>query len=270
MYSILLTMSAKDRFLKCLEDNVPVVVFEDILQKVVAKEDNLKFEEIADVMTNNEHTELCEKLHNYTSDRIASLHLGDYQEQEGEKDDLNMANDKENVIHDLQTVCDFIMLYAELPKYRPYPLAATIQKLHDILILLVAEESVADMGNYSNKKSTPAAAISSLRSSISRICEHWWLHKEAGAENFITQLIPHLLVTALKPGAHDSDVKRLHKVSGALLLLDFDDESIESIQSLLLRCAESALFLKSAEGRRFLAFLFSVHIGTCSGTPVGC
>jgi len=266
-------MSAKDRLLSCLEDDVAVVVFEDMLQKVAAKQDNLKFEEIADVMTNSEHILLCEKLYNYTSDRIASLHLGDHQDQqtynnsnkEEEEDDLDMTNDKENMIHDLQTICDFIMCYAELPKYRPYPLMATIQKLHDILILLVAEESAAAVGmgnnNSNNKKSTRAAAISSLRSSISRICEHWWLQKEAGAENFITQLIPHLLVTALKPGAHDSDVKRLHKVSGALLLLDFEDESIESIQSLLLRCADSALFLKSAEGRRFLAFLFSVHIG---------
>lgn len=216
-------------------------------------------------MDNSEHALLCDKLHQYTSNRIASLNLG--ADEEANEYGVDMTDDKENAIRDLQTVTDFIMLYAELPKYRPYSLAATIQSLHDILILLVAEESTADVGAATVKKA-PVAAIAALRASISRICEHWWTHKEAGAENFITQLVPHLLVTALKPGAHDSDVKRLHKVSGALLLLDFEDESIESIQSLLLRCAESALFLKSTEGRRFLAFLFSVHIGTCMPSPM--
>lgn len=253
-------MYTKEKILlSCFDEDI---IFEDILQKLIAYDDNVKFEEIADTMDNTEHIKLCDRLLKYTTNCIQLLNLGG----NNHSDDTNkdMTDENENVIRDLQTVSDFIMLYAVLPKYRPYSLTATIQCLHDILILLVTEESSADNTKTSDNKHNSIVAITSLRSSISRICEYWWTHKEVGAENFITQLVPHLLVTALKPTAHESDVKRLHKVSGALLLLDFEDESIESIRSLLLRCTESVLFLKSSEGRRFLAFLFSVHIGTNS------
>jgi len=42
------------------------------------------------------------------------------------------------------------------------------------------------------------------------------------------------------------------------MLLDFEDPSIESIRGLLLRCVIHPVFLKVAEGRRFLSALFSL------------
>ena len=77
----------------------------------------------------------------------------------------------------------------------------------------------------------------------------------------MTQLIPYLLIAALSPAAHDADVKRLFNIRTSLLLLDFDDETIESIRSLILRCFIHPAFLRVSEGRKFLSFLFSIHEG---------
>lgn len=101
-----------------------------------------------------------------------------------------------------------------------------------------------------------------LKTVVSRLCEKWWVHQLAGAENVITQLVPYLLVTALGPASHDADAKRLYNIRGALLLFDFEDESIESIRSLILRSFLHPAFLKVTEGRRFLSFIFTIHPGT--------
>lgn len=85
------------------------------------------------------------------------------------------------------------------------------------------------------------------------------MKEREGAELLIPQLLPFLLLAALEPTARDADVKRLHAVRKALLLLDFNDESIESIRELLLRTVVQPAFLKCAEGTRFLGFLFSIH-----------
>ena len=56
-----------------------------------------------------------------------------------------------------------------------------------------------------------------------------------------------------------ADVKRCHALREALTLLDFDDESIDDIRRYLLRAAFSPAFLRVAEGRRFIGFLFTLH-----------
>ena len=80
-----------------------------------------------------------------------------------------------------------------------------------------------------------------------------------GAELVMPQVVSFLLVRSLSPEARDLDIKRLYAVRGALLLLDFDDPSIDSLKGLLLRCASHPAHLKSTEGRRFLVFLFGLH-----------
>ena len=56
------------------------------------------------------------------------------------------------------------------------------------------------------------------------------------------------------------DIKRCHALRPALQLLDFDDASIEGVQGLLLRAAMLPAFLRLAEGRRFVAYLFTLHV----------
>ena len=60
-----------------------------------------------------------------------------------------------------------------------------------------------------------------------------------------------------------TEVKRLNNMRQALSMFDWDDEeSILSLKKLLLRCAFAPQFLRGAEGRRFLSFLFTLHPGT--------
>jgi hypothetical protein len=56
-----------------------------------------------------------------------------------------------------------------------------------------------------------------------------------------------------------TDVKRVFAVRDALSLLDFEDETAETLNELLLRCLIDPLFLRVAEGKRFLAFIFHLH-----------
>ena len=61
-----------------------------------------------------------------------------------------------------------------------------------------------------------------------------------------------------------ADVKRCYAMRKALALLDFDSESIADVKRLLLRVAFLPAFLRTSEGRRFLAYLFTLEVMTTS------
>jgi condensin-2 complex subunit G2 len=126
-----------------------------------------------------------------------------------------------------------------------------VYKLHELLIPLSDEYSGA----------------SHFKNTIARVCESWWIHKWQGAEYLATQLLPHLLLASLEEGASSADVKRLYKVKEAFALLDFTDESIASIVDLLLRAMISPLYLKSAEGEKFLGYVLTLDSG-CNVCPL--
>jgi len=46
----------------------------------------------------------------------------------------------------------------------------------------------------------------------------------------------------------------------ALALLDFDSDSISDVKRLLLRAAFLPVFLRTSEGRKFLAYLFTLEV----------
>lgn len=54
-------------------------------------------------------------------------------------------------------------------------------------------------------------------------------------------------------------MKRCNAVRDALELLDWDDTSVADTRRYLLRAAFSPAFLRVPEGRRFVAFLFTLH-----------
>lgn len=58
-----------------------------------------------------------------------------------------------------------------------------------------------------------------------------------------------------------ADVRRCHALRASLELFDFDHPSIAFMQRLLLRAAFSPAFLRGAEGRRFISFLFTINAG---------
>lgn len=199
-----------------------------------------------DYLSNIEHDEFWKCINKYTKELIASLNLDD-----GDDDDENNIVVEEHTeeqlllsISLLKQIIQIIPLYFKI-KHRSEYLLQTIQDLHDILIPLNDE----------------LFGATSLKTAISRICEHWWIKEENGAENLITQLIPFYLLTSLGPKSVDADIKRVFNIRGSFMLLDFDDPSIESISNLLVRCFINPSYLKVSEGRRFLAYLFSVNQG---------
>lgn len=97
---------------------------------------------------------------------------------------------------------------------------------------------------------------------VAAMCEAWWHAEKPGREEIVTKTAPYLVVLALTTG-RGAEVKRLNAMRTALALFDWDDEtSILSVKKLLLRCAFAPHFLRGAEGRRFLSFLFTLHPGT--------
>ncbi len=63
-----------------------------------------------------------------------------------------------------------------------------------------------------------------------------------------------------RPAGRAADVKRCYSSRGALALLDFDDPSIEGVQALMVRAAMLPAFLRCANGRKFIAHLFTLHV----------
>ena len=56
-----------------------------------------------------------------------------------------------------------------------------------------------------------------------------------------------------------ADVGRVWAIRGALLLLDFEDTSADSIKQLLLSALIEPLYLLSDDGKKLLSFLFGLH-----------
>lgn len=230
--------------------------FDAFLHRILSRADSFRFAEVADTLSAAEHELFCTRLTDYAGSQIQSL----FDDSSDMLRDQNENSRQATCIKRLHRVCEIVSNYVDLPKHRPRALLAVIQSLHDILILIPEDrERPAQQRNKRSITDKPALA---LKTAIARICEHWWVSGENQAEQLVPQLVPHLLLAALSPGAHESDVKRVRRVQGALALLDWEDASIESIEALLLRCMQNPLFIKSVDGRRFLASLFHLHLGS--------
>ncbi|KAL7141501.1 hypothetical protein ABFS83_08G057500 [Erythranthe nasuta] len=98
-----------------------------------------------------------------------------------------------------------------------------------------------------------------LLSEIANLCEEWWKGGLLGKETLISQSLAVILSRSLTLNKK-VDVHRVYTVRDALSLFDFEDESIEDLKNLLIRCVISPLYLKTEEGRKFVSFLFSLSV----------
>ncbi|KAJ4867035.1 ARM repeat superfamily protein [Raphanus sativus] len=91
---------------------------------------------------------------------------------------------------------------------------------------------------------------------VAGVCESWWKEGLPERETLIIQLLPFLLSRSLTL-KKKVDVHRVYMLREAFSLFDFDDEeSIEDLRMLLMRCVVSPLYLKTEDGQRFLSFAF--------------
>eukprot|EP01050_Picozoa_sp_SAG11_P028529 SAG11_NODE_7657_length_1114_cov_1.649261_1_plen_262_part_01 len=178
---------------------------------------------------------LCTGLRNLTKAIVENnLHRMDIEE--------NVEDEVETSLMVLQAVATIAMNFL-IDKKRPTPdlMTSTVQLLHDITLELTGSRGWA------------------LQNDIARTCEEWWADERPGRENLVTQTVPYLVARALDEDGRVADLKRLYRMRTSLMLLDFQDESIDSMKGLLLRCFAHPLFLKSVDGRKFCIFLFGLH-----------
>ncbi len=97
-----------------------------------------------------------------------------------------------------------------------------------------------------------------VQRAIASCCEAYWDGEFCDREVIVTSLIPLLVLRSLDGNATRADIKRLWNVREMLSLLDFEDESIAYIRSLLLRTVSSPLYTKNPEGRRMIGHLFQL------------
>ena len=208
------------------------------IDRLLAKVRSEEFElgETLELLTKQEHEAIWNTLSRAVDLTIEALM---------EDDLMRTEEESELLVGRLKRITLLASFYFEKTNHRPSGLLDAAEGLHDILIPL--DDSFRD------------AQI--LKVAIARMCEFCWSNEEASAESTITQLIPFLLLSSLGPNSTDADVKRVFNIRKAILLLDFEDESIESIKSLLLRCYLHSAFLRVKEGRRFLSFFLTVDQG---------
>ncbi|EOA33195.1 hypothetical protein CARUB_v10019674mg [Capsella rubella] len=92
---------------------------------------------------------------------------------------------------------------------------------------------------------------------IAGICECWWKEGFVGRESLISQSLPFLLSRSLTL-KKKVDVHRVYMLREAFTLFDFEDESIEDLRMLLMRCVVSPLYLKTEDGQKFVSFAFGL------------
>lgn len=119
-------------------------------------------------------------------------------------------------------------------------------------------ELLFPLDQVGNNFVTMKKMIISVQSAIFTMCEKWWHGNFEDKEQLVTQLIPLLLMRSLDDNAQKNDVKRLYSIREAIDLLDFQDESIESLKMHLLRVVSNPLFLQNVDGRKFIIHLFQV------------
>ena len=235
-------MSQKDRILKVISNKTETNnEFKELLTELVDKHSQNYFSDVMDMLSSSEHELLTKKLSIVANESIILISSTE------EGSDSILITSK-----GLQQICELLLLYLETTKYRYNTIFTIIQNLHDILISL-------DETQYNTKQII--TSIIKLKTLISRLCEYCWINKETASERFITQLIPYLLLNSLKSTAHENDIKRVYKIHSAFTLLDYEANTIESIHIMLMNCYTNILYLKYNDGKKFLSYLFSVHLG---------
>lgn len=203
--------------------------------------------ETLEVLTATQLELFWSKLNQLATVCITRLGLAD-DSDEDMRDALVGSAEWSEMVGVLGKITQVVAAFTESSKSRPKSLFTTLATLHDILTLLNCDD----------------IEESHLQVCIAKSCECWWLRGELGRELLVTQLIAYLLLSAVETDDSDVLVKRLHGIKSSFQLLDFDDDSIESIRGLLLRCFVHPRFLKVSSVEHALGtFAAPPHVVSC-------
>lgn len=108
------------------------------------------------------------------------------------------------------------------------------------------------------KLTASSSECSAFKSSISLLCESLVLANAPGADQFLPELLPYLLVECSKSDCKEAVFKRLNALRNGFLKIEIDDGHEFGIQRLILRAFANPLILKSNDGLQFLAYLLAM------------
>ncbi|XP_038881151.1 uncharacterized protein LOC120072745 [Benincasa hispida] len=156
-----------------------------------------------------------------------------------ESNGSNANSRKEKVLGELEILSYLVLLCISHPKrvFSLTDLLPCARDLHDNLIIFESD--------------------SVLSTEIANLCEEWWKEDLPGRESLISQSLPFLLSRSLTL-KKKVDVHKVYMLREAFSLFDFEDESIEDLKFLLIRCVIAPLYLKTEDGRRFVAYTFGL------------
>ncbi|KAK9826218.1 hypothetical protein WJX74_000685 [Apatococcus lobatus] len=221
--------------------DAPPEAFTSILSRHQARADDLHFEDLLQAWPLRLKQDLHAAIESKATNTLQQLqgHEEDPKDcSETAADELDFT--KEAAAQNLQGIVQLMQLFLkDQPAALPGHLQRTACLLHDHALLAATE-------------------VPELQEAVAKLCMAYWLAGAPSRERMVAQLLPYLLVCALTSGK-PADVKRCFTMRDALTLLDFDDESIGDLKRLLLRAAFSPAFLRASEGRRYLAFLFTLQ-----------
>lgn len=103
--------------------------------------------------------------------------------------------------------------------------------------------------------------LSQCKTFISQTLEHLYLAAEPKSEEYIPDILKHLILESLKVGAKDSTVKRIYNVRQGFMVIDMEHGGSDGIRNLLLRTFANPVYLKSVDGNHFLAFMLQSFSG---------
>ncbi|GAQ82457.1 hypothetical protein KFL_001120010 [Klebsormidium nitens] len=238
-------MRPVEAFLEALENDRWNEVL-DVVNRHHLRKDDLNIEEFLQTLPKKCRPRLCDALSAKATKLIGQflelLEKGEQEESAETEERDESENERLSLYTDLRALV--LLIRASLDDCFEGPssgkLLPAVEAIHSVLLGLEEDASLQD--------------------SAARLCEAWWAQNLPGREKIMAQTIPYLVARALDNGK-TADVHRVFAVRQAVPMFDFADESIESLKKLLLRATFAPIFLKAAEGRRFITYLCGLNVG---------
>ncbi|XP_073235471.1 condensin-2 complex subunit G2-like [Porites lutea] len=232
-------MNIREEFLKSVEEESPET-FLRFMEQHNSRNESFDVEELLQTLPKKEHERLWAGLRDMTHRLILTNPLSSQENDDFESDEEgSQCQLLLPYLEGVTTVALCALTTPEKSTHTPPALLETAVILHGLLMVL------------------PEGA-ESLQNNIAQLCESWFLNELEGKEELVTHALPYLIIRSLNRGIV-SDVKRVWSLRQALLLMDFEDNSSESMKQLLHQCMIHPMYLKLEEGRRFLSYLFGLN-----------
>ncbi|XP_027038917.1 condensin-2 complex subunit G2-like [Pocillopora damicornis] len=234
-------MNHREQFLNSVGNDSPQA-FLRFIEQHNSKNDSFNIEEALQTLPKKDHERLWSGLRDMTRRLLLTNPVGSRENDDSEEEGPSEWPALLSYLEGVTTVglCALVVM-PEKPTHVPSAFLETAAILHGLLMSL-------------------PEGSESLQNDIAQLCELWFLNELEGKEELITQTFPYLIIRSLGRGLV-SDVKRVWGLRQCLLLMDFDDDSSESLKQLLHQCMIHPTYLKLEEGRRFLSYSFGLNPG---------